>query len=297
MPRSNLQLAAEQRYTLDTGAVIDALAGLALAQQLQGRSDEATQTLDQLLEFSRKSNDPQGLSVAHSCRARLSLLRNELGPAMQWASSDHPTPAPASLFLWLEVPAITQARVLIVAGSKDSLLKATEILHKIRHQSEAYFFRNQTIEVAVLQSLALEKQGQADEALLALEEVLCLALPGGWLRPFVELGKPMADMLKRLKIQFDTDELGRFVDTILAAFSSTPAAPVHNQRPDQINPLTDRELQVLRFLVSSLSAGEIADELVVSVHTVRMHTKNIYSKLDAHSRIDAVEIAREMGLI
>ena len=107
----------------------------------------------------------------------------------------------------------------------------------------------------------------------------------------------MAALLKRLNLQVGADEVGPYIDTILAPFPSTPATPVHSRGTDQINPLTDRELQVLRFLASSLSVGEIADELVVSVNTVRMHTKNIYSKLDAHSRIEAVEIAREIGLI
>ena len=94
-------------------------------------------------------------------------------------------------------------------------------------------------------------------------------------------------------MQVGADELGRFIDTILAAFPSKPAPPVYSREFELTNPLTEREMQVMRLLVSALSAGEIADELVVSVNTVRMHTKNIYSKLEAHSRIEAVEIAEK----
>ena len=84
-----------------------------------------------------------------------------------------------------------------------------------------------------------------------------------------------------------------YIDLILAAF---PAAfPDH--QPQLNDPLTDRELHVLRLLSTKLSAREIGDELVVTVHTVRMHTKNIYSKLDVHSRVEAIERARELKLI
>jgi LuxR family maltose regulon positive regulatory protein len=91
--------------------------------------------------------------------------------------------------------------------------------------------------------------------------------------------------------------LGLYLNSILAAFPSASTTSAPGPQPDLINPLTDRELQVLRLLTSTLSAGEISEELVVSVNTVRMHTKNIYSKLEVHSRIEAVECARKLGLI
>lgn len=82
-------------------------------------------------------------------------------------------------------------------------------------------------------------------------------------------------------------------DQILAAFS----APVPSDQPDLDDPLTERERQVLKLLATALSAGEIAEQLVVSVNTVRMHTKNIYSKLDVHNRMEAIERAAELGLL
>jgi LuxR family maltose regulon positive regulatory protein len=86
--------------------------------------------------------------------------------------------------------------------------------------------------------------------------------------------------------------MSSYIDLILAAFPAL--VPGHQL---QLNdPLTDRELHVLRLLSTKLSAREIADELAVTVHTVRMHTKNIYSKLDAHSRIEAIERGRELKL-
>jgi LuxR family maltose regulon positive regulatory protein len=285
--------AAQQRHAIDTAALIDALAGLSLVQQLNGVVDEAAITMEQLLQLAQELNEPLYLSVAHSCQARIALLQGNLALAVQWAQEERPIPSPAELFLWLEVPAITRARVLVADGSEESLLKAGELLGDIREQSERCFFTNQTIEVAVLQSLALEKQGRSAEAAQVLSDTLALALPGTWIRPFVELGSPMADLLQRLKRQGTDDEMSSYIDLILAAFPAL--VPGHQL---QLNdPLTDRELHVLRLLSTKLSAREIADELVVTVYTVRMHTKNIYSKLDVHSRVEAIEHARELKLI
>jgi hypothetical protein len=71
--------------------------------------------MDRLVDFAQELNNPQYLTVAHSCRARLSLLRGGLEPAVQWARSVNETPVPSALFIWLEVPSIAQARVLIAA--------------------------------------------------------------------------------------------------------------------------------------------------------------------------------------
>jgi LuxR family maltose regulon positive regulatory protein len=289
-------LAAQQRYILDTAAVIDALAGLALAQQLHGRAQASTETVARALELARELNDPNSLSVAYSSQARISLLKGDLAEADLWARREQPTPAPASLFLWTEVPVINQARVLIAIGTEESLKEASRLLMEIRAVCETNHFTNQVIEIAVLGSLTLEKQGRADEALHALEEALVLATPGGWIRPFVELGQPMAGMLERLKqAGVSGSSQDAHLDRILAVFRTLAASPP--VQSGLVEPLTDRELQVLRLLASSLSTRDLSDELVVSVNTVRMHTKNIYRKLDVHSRSEAVERTRKLGLI
>ena len=298
-------VAVQQRYTLDRPAIMDAYAGLALVQQLGGQEGEVTQTLDRLLALARELNAPQNLLVAHSCAARLALLRGDLLSAADWARSFEESVEPTGMFFWLEVPAITKARVLIADGTQESLEQACELLARIRQQSDESHFSCQTIEVAVLQPLALQGQGCTDQALAALKEAIALAKPGGWIRPFVELGQPMEDLLNQLKVQDAADRIA--IDRILSAFPkgdqtrplqiTPPSSKSYSPGSTPLDSLTKREHQTLRLLATGVSTEEVASEMVVTVSTVRTYAKRIYAKLGVNSRFEAVAKAQKMGLV
>ncbi len=302
----NFADAARQRYILHRRSAIDALAGQALTQQLMERPDESEEALERLQDFALDLRDPVLLPVASSCRARLALLRGDETSAVTWARSAHEAPAPMELYIWLEVPAITRARVLIAAGTRTSLNQAIDLLRAVRQIAEPRHFTNQTIETAVLLSLAFEKQGHNDKGLQALRESIKLAAPHGWARPFVEAGPTMAEMLDR---QPQLGEEADFIQRVLAAFQSRPVtapatAPLAQQgalsvgsssaTPDQ---LTNRELDVLELLAERLQNKEIASRLCVSTHTVSYHLKSIYGKLGAGNRRQAVAAAIQNGLL
>jgi LuxR family maltose regulon positive regulatory protein len=206
--------------------------------------------------------------------------------------SDKPTPA--NLFMWLESPPITKARVLIASGTQESLQNAIRLLGEIRQQSEACRFTCQTIEVAVLESLLLEKQGHSDAALKSLEEAVTMAQAGGWIRPFVELGRPMAELLERLaEHKGSTDFLHRVRETCVAmpapatGTAAATRAPASTGESLSVEPLTRRELDILELLVQRLQNKEIACRLSVSPETVKTHLKHLYQKLDVNNRRDA----------
>ena len=289
----HFRFTAEQRYRLHARAAVDALAGLALTYHALRQPDDVTKTLTQLREFARETHEPQNLSVAQSCQARLALLQGDPHAAMHWARSFAGKPDLPSLFLWLEVPAITQARVLAAVGSDDSLQEATDLLQALRQQTEAWHLICQTIEIMVLQALVLQKQGRADDALAVLAETVAVAGPRGWRRPFVEAGQPMADLLKQLPKHNHAID---YTEKILAAFepSVSVSAPAIEQL---IEPLTNREDEILTLLEQRLQDKEIATQLFISAATVKSHLKHLYQKLDVRTRRQAVTKARTLGLL
>ncbi|MBL0714627.1 MAG: hypothetical protein JJV98_13100, partial [Desulfosarcina sp.] len=273
--------AAEKRNILNRRAAVDALAGLVLVYQALQLTDDAADALEQLRAFVQQTDDPQYLAVAKSCRARHSLLQGDLKPAMDWARSYQGVSHAPGMLFWLEIPAMTQARVQVAAGTDEDLGKALESLGALRQQVEALHFTCHTIEILVLQALTLEKLGRDDEALSVLEEVVALAGPRGWVRPFVESGRPMADLLKRLSKQnVAVDQ----IEKILAAFKDdaqvlAPEAARDASPPPLVEPLTHRELDVLELLARRLQNKEIAAKLFISVETVKKPLSNIYPKL------------------
>jgi LuxR family maltose regulon positive regulatory protein len=216
------------------------------------------------------------------------------------------------LFSWLEAPSITQARVLTAAGSEQNLLDATRRLQAIREVCEACRFPCQVIEVGTLQSLALEKLGRGGEACHALEETIKLSRPGGWIRPFVEAGPPMVDLLKQL---FKNSTAADYIEKILAAFGDegdvharpspmkdpapSDVSPAPSPAPIQplVEPLTHRELDVLELLSERLQNKEIAEKLSISPLTVKSHLQSIYQKLCVENRRQALEKSRELGIL
>jgi LuxR family maltose regulon positive regulatory protein len=202
--------------------------------------------------------------------------------------------------------------VLIAVGSEQSLAQATELLEELRKGSDALRLIGQTIEIAVLQVLVLERQGRTEEALTSLKETLALAVRRGWVRPFVEAGPAMLGILRRLDA---SGEEAIFVHQILDALERPVAAPTNQEvsiaektraRASQplscldqqaVESLTNREIDVLELLAQRLQNKEIASRLCISPHTVNDHTRRIYDKLRVHGRRQAVKRAVELGLV
>ncbi len=235
--------------------------------------------------------------------ARTKLRQGKLDEGLLWARqaglSVHDDPS-----YLCEFEHLTLARILIAEherahaegligdtlGMLDRLLNAAEDGNRI----------GSMIEILVVQALALQAQGKLPRALISLGRALDLAEPEGYAHAFVGEGAPMKSLLG--KIRPDALRLEAYVRTLLAAFApdvSTEAA-LGRTGVDQsrlVEPLSDRELEVLELIARGLTNREIARRLFLSHNTVKVHTRNIYGKLAVNNRTQAVAEARSLGLL
>jgi LuxR family maltose regulon positive regulatory protein len=297
--------AAELGYILLRRANIDGLAGLALAYQAMNQTDKAAATLERLLDYIHSLSDPALLDVAHSCRARMSLMKKE-APFASGLPGINATSGGEVMVLWMEIPGITQCRVLLAEGSDEGLREAEKRLQEYLRLSRTQHNAFQTITIMALQALTFEKQGRTDDALAVLETAVDLARPGGFIRPFVELGPTMEGLLKRLA---EKNVASGYIGQLLAAFREDQSGVKHGTfetqtvgRPSVSNqplvePLTNRELEILDLLAQRLRNKEIAAKLFISSKTVKKHLDNIYSKLNVSTRQQAVEKSHMLGIL
>ena len=290
--------ASRQPEVMNSQTVADALAALALTRQLLHEDEAAGEALEILRQFAW-NEDPGLVHIADSCKARLAILRGKLDWAVRWANSFDEIPPAIKLTMWVEVPMLTKARVLIAEGSALSLENAVGLLETFRQKAEGWCFVPQVIEATVLQSVALEKQGKGDAALETLCVALSLCEPGGWVRPYVEAGPIMAVMLERLPAGHTDDRFVSLVRSLISESENKKISIGNNRIVAQspVDPLTNRELDVLELLVKRLYDKEIAKHLNISPATVRTHLKHIYAKLDVKDRRKAVQKANEMGIL
>jgi LuxR family maltose regulon positive regulatory protein len=175
---------------------------------------------------------------------------------------------------------------------EDSLHQATRLLERLLLAAEEGERTGRVIEILVLQALTRQRLGDIPAALACLERAVTLAEPEGYVRVFVDEGPPMASLLTALAKQ---GTAGNYVRRLLAALGETG----HDSPVKQalIEPLSERELDVLRLLGTELDGPAIARELMVSLNTVRTHTKHIYAKLAVTNRRAAVRRAQELDLL
>jgi len=167
------------------------------------------------------------------------------------------------------------------------------LLERLLQAAEAGGRVGWTIATLVLRALALQARGDVGQAMTSLARALALAEPEGYVRVFVDEGPAMAELLRHAASRGIAPE---YASRLLAAFDAPECGTPRAAQP-LIEPLSERELEILRLLTTHLSSTEIAKELVIAPSTVRSHVKSIYGKLNAHSRKDAVQRARELGLL
>jgi LuxR family maltose regulon positive regulatory protein len=228
-------------------------------------------------------------------RARLWVAQGRLPSAMDWAQ-ENGLSAEDELTYVREFEHTTLARLLVADyeanQNQHSLDSAAGLLDRLLHAAEAGERWGAVIEILLLQARVGQARGDHLAALTPLTRALQLAEPEGYVQIFVDEGPAMAALLGMAAEQ---GIASRYVDRLLASFRGRSARPRVPQR--LVDALSERELQVLRLLATDLSGPDIARELVVSLNTVRTHTKSIYAKLGVNGRRAAVNRAAELDLL
>jgi LuxR family maltose regulon positive regulatory protein len=293
---------------------------LALVRQAQGDLQGAQDLLQRAEEIAIRFDamEVDDISVARQ-QAELSIAAGNLHGAWLWAEArglkqdaglaELDIKACRDSFIHgysREMEYATLARLLIaqaLASPKRSPARNDEapsrLLERLCHMAERQGHSWQLIELLVIQAVALRVRGDTANAMRSLERALHLAEPENIVRVFVAEGDRLGGLLRQAAAGSIEPAYAR---KLLGEFETAASGPVAVERPPPcpatlIEPLSKREVEVLRLLTTHLSSTEIADHLVISVNTVRSHIKNIYGKLDVHARSDAVQLGQELNLV
>jgi LuxR family maltose regulon positive regulatory protein len=279
-------------------------------QQAGGDYAGAQATLATFADLARQRQfDDLVLARGLAAQAQLALVCGNLPAAIQWMI-DRGIQASDDLSYVREGEYLTLARVLIARGRSDPaggyMRDALRLLERLRQSAEAGGRMGVAIETRILQALVLDAQGDRHVALTMLAEALALAAPVGYVRLFADEGAPMAELLREAHKRGITSD---YAASLLATFGEVKieneelrsgAAQAHSQcsmlNAQLPEPLTAREREVLRLVADGASNGEIADQLVITVGTVKRHINNLFGKLGVQSRTQAVRAARDLHL-
>ncbi len=279
--QQSLQL-TRQMESIDTFA--DCGVFLARLKLAQGDVPGATAVLDEAEEFVRQHNFMFRMPDVVAAQVLTLLHRGNLAAAALLAETH-------------ELP-ISQARVHLAQGNTSTALA---LLEPLRRQMEAKGWQDERLKVMVLQAVALDVHGEKDEAVQLLGDALALAEPGGFIRIFADEGRPVAQLLSEAAARGIMPD---YTGKLLAAFEAEeqksadeshlpPALPAQSL----IEPLSQRELEVLRLIAQGLSNREISERLFLALDTVKGHNRRIFGKLSVRRRTEAVEKARSLGIL
>jgi LuxR family maltose regulon positive regulatory protein len=228
-------------------------------------------------------------------QARLWLSQDRMEAASRWMA-ERESDAGGVLPFLREFEDIVEARILIAQGRLDD---AVTLLQRLLEEAETGDRISSVIEILILQSLALEAQGQSERAMNSLQKALMAAEPGGFVHTFVDEGPAMAQLLYKAAMSGISP---RYARRLLSAFPM--AEQEHTVPPETqviqtglVEPLSEREMEVLQLIADGLTNPEIASRLFLAINTVKSHTRNIYGKLDVHNRTQAVARARVLGVL
>jgi LuxR family maltose regulon positive regulatory protein len=274
------------------------LARIHLAQANRSDAIEAVEKATQLIQTRGVFSEAR--HAVEIAQVKLWLAQGDLQAANRWAASQEERLSSDDPFRFEnELTHITRARVLI-AQNKPS--EAISLLSHLEETARSAGRMGRVIEILLLEALALREIGDSKRAILALTKCLTLAEPEGYVRVFLDEGQPMRLLLAQWLAHASAGPLRDYAIRLLSHFDAEPHVVTAAQEKaspagDLVEPLSQRELEVLHLIALGRTNQEIAQQLIVAPGTVKAHTASIYRKLDVANRTEAVARARQLGIL
>jgi len=263
--------------------------GTAALKQSAGDLEAALDFLTIAANHYRRGFFPDARPIG-GLKARIRIIQGRYEDARGWVTEQGLSSSVEPAYL-SEFGHITFARLLVAEREEESIEEAVALLSRLALAAESGGRIGSLIEILMLKALALHARGQTASALMTLDRALTLAEPEHHVRVFLDEGAPMLRLLREAAgAGIRPDFVRTLSQSLRNAGQFAPVTPL----PD---PLSERELSVVRLLGTQLNGPEIARELHVSVNTMRTHTKHIFVKLDVNDRAAAVRRAEALGLI
>jgi LuxR family maltose regulon positive regulatory protein len=274
---------------------------LAFVYQAQGDAAGARRLLQQAEELARQSPRADAVARLQPFKVRMWLAQGDLTAGWRWAQESSLDPGRPPVYP-LEVDYVMLARVYLTRPTAEHLARAAALLAQALSVAEGHGRKGRVIEILLLQALVFHVRRDTDRSLAVLQRSLTLAEPEGYCRTFVDEGEPMRTRIAELRALMAEPRLQAYADQLLAAFSETASVPpISSTLPQRqaalVEPLTERELEVLRLIVTGLSNREIADKLILAEGTVKKYTNNIFGKLGVQRRSQAIARATALALV
>ncbi len=289
------------RHVCAQVAVVQSAILLAEIQQARGAPAAARAVIERLKSYLAETPGGAMQLFVGAFEAELAVLQGDLESAGYWATTVGPR-LPLSIMSNHFAPQFTLPKVLLRMNTPVSRQQAAAALERLYTFVTTTHNTRFTIEVLALQALYYDAEGDEPAALNALEQALTLAQPGGFIRVFIDLGLGLVTLLQRRAKRAGAT---KYIEQILAAFAAESARAERPHPPSAapapsaalIEPLTDREIEILELLAQRFSAKEIAQRLIITERTVNRHTANIYQKLAVNNRRAAVAAGRDLGVL
>lgn len=269
-----------------------AMAGIKL---VQGNPNGAFEQVLKAERFYQRDAFPD-LYPIKAEKARICIVAGDLNDALKWAR-EQGLSVEDDLSYRREFEYITLARLLIAlyrGGNNSAINDAHHLLERLLHHAESGGRNTSVIEILILQALAHEAQDNLPQAFDPLQRALSLAEPEGFVRSFLDEGAPMQRLLSGMKQGESKDYINRLLTVFRAEISPDFAEPASQPL---IDPLSERELEVLQLIADGLSNREIGERLFLALNTVKGHNRHIFSKLGVQRRTEAIARSRELGIL